>query len=131
MISGKYSGQKPLFLPQLPPHPQILKALFLFCFFLFQKNLYSSSLPSFSLMFLLSIRCWVGGGGEKIFCQKVGQRGVKYYCKYNQKFLIPISKLTQTRNYCWSFTFEDEHRLRIDLAVIKQMLSHNELQSFT
>ena len=65
---GKYSGQKPLFLP----HPQILKPLFLFYFRIICSCHYCHH---FHLRF-----CWVLSIGweEMIFCQKFKKRGVKH-----------------------------------------------------
>ena len=56
--NGKYSGQKPLF---LPPHTQILEHLLFPCFFVSEKFVTIIINVIISFMFLLSIKYWVGG----------------------------------------------------------------------
>ena len=85
IITDKYSGQKPLFLP----HPQNLELLFLPHFFFFLKicnrchqhhhfHFSFCGVLNFEVLgmmfFLLSY-----GWGEMNFCQKLGKRGVQYY----------------------------------------------------
>ena len=47
--------------------------------------------------------------------------------------IIPIVAFTDNKSLYWnahSANIAEEHRFRTDHAVIKQMLSHNKLQSF-
>ena len=73
--SGKYSGQKPLFLPPPPPPHTNSGTLTFSLFFCLRKNCNHHQRHHFHLCF-----CWVLsiGWGEMIFYQKVGRRGVKH-----------------------------------------------------